>query len=100
MNSARIIVDDLASRLANRVQISTDDHRAFIHAIKGNGTDGKGIRHGHRADKEPTIGNPDVDRICTSHVERQNLSMRMGMRRFTRSTNAFSKKAANHVAMV
>ncbi len=53
-----------------------------------------------RADKVPTIGNPEFDRICTSHVERQNLTMRMTMRRFTRSTNGFSKKAENHAAMV
>ena len=108
------MVDDLASRLANRVQISTDGHRAYIYAIKGAfgeeidygrlvkvyGTDAKGNDVVIRADKVPTIGNPESDRICTSHVERQNLTMRMTMRRFTRSTNAFSKKAENHAAMV
>jgi hypothetical protein len=45
-------------------------------------------------------GNPDADKISTSYVERQNLSMRMGMRRFTRLTNAFSKKIENHVHAV
>ena len=114
MNSARIMVDDLASRLANRVQISTDGHRAYVHAIKGAfgeeidygrlikvyGTDSRGNDVVLRCDKEPTIGTPNVERICTSHVERQNLTMRMNMRRFTRLTNGFSKKAENHAAMV
>lgn len=46
------------------------------------------------------MGNPDMDKVSTSYVERANLSMRMGMRRFTRLTNAFSKKAANHAHAV
>lgn len=114
MNSAREIVNDLESRLANHAQISTNGHRAYIHAIKGAfgeevdcgrlikvyGTDAKGFDMVIRADKEPTIGSPDEARVCTSHVERQNLTMRKNMRRFTRLTNAFSKKAENHAAMV
>jgi hypothetical protein len=53
-----------------------------------------------RAEIRPMWGNPDPTRICTSHVERSNLSMRMGMRRLTRLTNAFSKKADNLRAAV
>jgi hypothetical protein len=50
--------------------------------------------------REPVIGTPDPEHISTSYVERQNLNMRMNMRRFTRLTNAFSKKLENHVAML
>src|ERR1019366_6832023 len=50
--------------------------------------------------REPVIGSPDPEHISTSYVERQNLNMRMNMRRFTRLTNAFSKKLENHVAML
>ena len=114
MNSARVIVNDLVSRLTNRVQISTDGHVAYIHAIKGAfgedvdygrlikvyGTDAQGREVVLRADKVPTIGEPEMDNICTSHVERQNLTMKMQMRRFTRLSNGFSKKAENHAVMV
>lgn len=116
---ASAFMNDLASRLANRVQLTTDGHRAYLDAVEGAfGIDvdyaqlvklyGEAPEAQKRYSpaecvgtrKEAIVGRPDKKHVSTSYVERQNLTMRMHMRRFTRLTNGFSKKFENHMHMV
>src|SRR6266478_4893597 len=118
-DSAIIFMDDLASRLSNRVQLTSDGHRAYLEAVEGAfGADVDYAQlvklYGESPDAEkrysPAVcigahktrieGNPDPKHVSTSYAERQNLNVRMHTRRFTRLTNAFSKKIGNHAHSV
>ena len=113
--SANIFMQDVASRLSNMVQMTTDGLKTYLDAVENAfegkisyaqlvkiyGTPEKDGKKDNRvqyigAERTRVCGNPDVKLISTSYVERQNLTMRMHMRRFIRKTNGFSKKLENH----
>lgn len=118
-DAAKVFISDLADRLASRVQLTSDGHRAYLEAVEeAFGADidyamlikvyGEGPASAGRyssgvcvgAEKKRIEGRPDPDHISTSYAERSNLTMRMHMRRFTRLANAFTKKAENHAHAV
>jgi IS1 family transposase len=116
---AKAFLEDVASRVSNRIQLTTDGHHVYVDAVENAfGADvdyamliklyGNPVNPDTRyspgevigIDTKVIVGRPDPKHISTSYVERQNLTMRMSMRRFTRLTSGFSKKLANHEHML
>jgi IS1 family transposase len=118
--SGMAFIKDLSERLAGRVQLSTDGFKLYLTAIEehfgadidyamivkvyGHSQEESQTRYSPAecigCEKEVISGKPDMNLVSTSYIERQNLTMRMGMRRFTRLTNGFSKKIENHMHAV
>jgi IS1 family transposase len=117
---AKWFMDDVAARVANRIQLTSDGHKAYLDAVEGAfgadidyamlnkiyGASPDSVKGRYSpaecigAKKERIEGKPDMAYVSTSYAERANLTMRMHNRRFTRLTNAFSKKFENHAHMV